>query len=138
MGMPNIQNWSAAMDYCSFLDWDGGGWRLPTITELRSLVRECSGMELNGNCAVNDPACLLLECAAIGCDGCSYNEGPSNGCYMPVEMQLDCISNKPVGWLWSSSPVGEQPDLHWGLAPAVAKVDALGGSGLGRGVRCVR
>jgi hypothetical protein len=33
-----VQKWINAEDYCSNLTHDGGGWRLPTIEELNSLV----------------------------------------------------------------------------------------------------
>jgi len=31
-------NWSSALTYCNTLKLDGGGWRLPNINELKSLI----------------------------------------------------------------------------------------------------
>jgi hypothetical protein len=35
-----LKNWDQASAYCSNLSIDGGGWRLPTIQELQTLVDE--------------------------------------------------------------------------------------------------
>ena len=32
--------WIAARDYCGSLDLDGGGWRLPSVSELQTLIDE--------------------------------------------------------------------------------------------------
>ena len=48
--------WQETMDYCGNLSLDGGGWWLPHISELRSLMRESSSSgcywpeELGGTC----------------------------------------------------------------------------------------
>ena len=37
-GYIKIATWTAAIEYCEDLDLDNGGWRLPNINELESIV----------------------------------------------------------------------------------------------------
>ena len=67
-----VDFWAAA-DYCAGLG--DGGWRLPDINELRSLIRGCPATELGGECAISDPECLDISNPAC------WNEiGPCEGC----------------------------------------------------------
>lgn len=95
--------------YCEELDLDGGGWRLPNISELRSLVRNCDDIELGGSCGVWDicSACNLdfmdvcLDLINPGClatgfcspSECTDDGGP-DGCYWPKEMSSDCAESQ--------------------------------------------
>jgi len=85
---------------CENLSLDGGGWRIPTITELRSLIRGCPGTQTGGNCNVEEGGCMMLseqECSPNdSCSGCASTEGPTNGCYWRNEMIGEC------GFYWSS------------------------------------
>jgi hypothetical protein len=92
-------NWSSAKTHCRNLSLDGGGWRLPTIGELRSLIRGCEATELGGTCNVQEGVCLAWGCRPSSCDGCTDNLGPAEGCYWPSEMRGSC------SFYWSSSPV---------------------------------
>ena len=47
-------DWNGAYNYCSAMTEDGHNWRLPTISELRQLVKNCAGTEYNGPCGVRD------------------------------------------------------------------------------------
>ena len=89
-----------ASEYCASLSLDGGGWRLPTIGELRTLIRGCPGTEDGGNCTVGD-GCLDSSCWIDSCAGCPNAEGPG----LDRDYRPDAIKGEP--WLWSSSAVGE-------------------------------
>lgn len=90
-----------AAAYCSGLSWGGlrpGSWHLPTIDELRSLVRGCPPTEIGGECPVTD-SCDVAYRTDV-CFGCVTGEGPgTGGCYMPGDVGGEC------GWPWSSSVV---------------------------------
>lgn len=46
---------SGAFDYCYKLQYGGHkDWRLPTIDELRSIIKNCPGTELEGKCRVSE------------------------------------------------------------------------------------
>ena len=96
----NIMRWQDAIGYCNNLDLDGySGWHLPTISELRSLIRGCHGTVTGGDCAVGD-SCLTDSCfESDACWNCQYNAGPAHGCYWPDDMKGSCDE------FWSSSPM---------------------------------
>jgi hypothetical protein len=81
---------SEAEAYCDALSLGGygsGSWHLPTIDELRSLIRECPATEPGGACAVTDPWCLDNHfCMNDWCDGCSSMWG----CYWPDPVSGPC------------------------------------------------
>ena len=136
--------WDSAITFCQNLDLEGKYWRLPNISELRSLVRHCPTIELDADCAVKDESkacgyesneiCLHSEncydTATCNPDSCSDEGGPT-GCYWPDQLNGTC------GWFWSSSGVENVDNHAW-------KVFFLqGGIGFGSnnyngGVRCVR
>lgn len=97
-------NWSAAKSYCASLSLAGGGWRLPTISELRSLIRGCTATQTGGSCGVTDLCLSYNSCRGSSCGGCASKAGPANGCYWPDAMEGYC------GWYWSSSPVADRID----------------------------
>jgi len=100
-------NWSNAKSHCQGLGLDGhSDWRLPTISELRSLIRGCDDTETGGDCGVTDE-CLDSSCLDSPCDGCSSGGGPAGGCYWPSEMEGTC------SWYWSSSAVAEYDNSAW-------------------------
>jgi hypothetical protein len=84
-------------DVCSALTLCGySDWRVPTISELRSLVRGCPSIDTGGSCNVTD-ACLGTACD-VGCTMCDNSAGPgSGGCYWPAGI------NGPCSMYWSSS-----------------------------------
>ena len=121
-----------AKSHCSGLSLDGGGWRLPTIGELRTLIRGCTATEVGGSCNVEEGDCLGGACKDSSCTGCSVNKGPADGCYWPDEMHGLCTG------YWSSSPGEGSDDVAW-------TVDFSRGSVVGRPVstypgrgRCLR
>jgi len=102
-------NWSKAKAHCAGLTLAGGGWHLPTIGELRTLLRGCPGSVTGEACKASD-SCLSSSCWDRGaCWSCSNGNGPADGCYWPDEMQGTC------GWYWSSSPVEDSGDRAWGV-----------------------
>ncbi len=99
--------WDDAKDYCANLSLDGhSDWRLPTISELRSLIRGCSNTETGGSCTIQDDGCLSSDCRR-NCGGCSDSDGPADGCHWPDEMEGWCSS------YWSSSPVEDGGSDAW-------------------------
>ena len=73
--------WKKAIEHCEGLPLEGGGWRLPSILELRSLIRGCADTDNYK-------------------PGCREKKGPANdGCYWPLQMEGDC------GHYWSSTTV---------------------------------
>ena len=103
----NGMEWQDAIDYCDNLSLDGhSDWRLPTISELRSLIRGCRETETGGSCTIQDDGCLSWSCNE-NCSGCSDNDGPADGCYWPEEMKGPCDN------YWSSSPVEDSDYSLW-------------------------
>ena len=95
-------NLAQAEAYCEALAVGGSDdWRLPTIDELRTLIRGCPETETGGLCPETD-ACTAPNPPCyddIGCIGCASREGGPglDGCFWPEEMGTHC------GWAWSSS-----------------------------------
>ena len=90
--------WSDAVAYCgrfSSGDYGPGSWLLPTISELRSLVRGCPETGPGGACGVTD-SCAGVDCWNDACYGCEPYVGPA-GCYWPAGLGGRC------DWFWSSS-----------------------------------
>ena len=103
-----MMEWQEAKDYCTGLALEGDGWRLPTISELRSLIRGCSATESGGSCGVNDDCLSRSTCWGDSCLGCSENAGPGfEGRYWPSELQ------GPKSYYWSSSPCEDNEAIAW-------------------------
>jgi hypothetical protein len=82
--------WSAAKARCEGLALAGGGWRLPKIQELRSLIRGCANTEIGGACGATDPTCTYRACMA-GCDQCpSTIVNGVRPCFWPPELGGSC------------------------------------------------
>ena len=106
----DYMTWEEAISYCENLSLDGGDWRLPTISELRSLIRGCDATKLGGSCGVTDGCTDYADCWNDACCGCEYLEGPgSGGAYWPDGMSGE------VSWYWSSSPVADGDSGAWGV-----------------------
>jgi len=91
--------WNDAKSHCKGL---GAGWRLPTIDELRTLIRDCPETEPDGVCAVTD-GCDAGCWAEEDCDGCEYVD-----CHWPSQIDGAC------SWYWSSSHVAGT-NFVWGV-----------------------
>jgi len=117
-------NWSVAKNYCNGLKLNGTGWRLPNISELRSLVRNCGPIETKGACGVKD-ACLSCgigyedECAVKSCwtkascnpSSCVDNGGPTY-CYWPMLADFSGTCT----WYWSSTPCKNCTESAWAIS----------------------
>lgn len=87
-------------------------WRLPTISELRTLIWGCPGRQWGGACKVADPGCLSKTChAAASCGHCKEKAGPDGGCYWePGLWQGSCTD---AWFYWSSSGFDKFVDHYW-------------------------
>jgi len=122
-----------ALSYCQGLALDGGGWHLPTIDELRTLVRGCPATEPGGTCNVHEGGCLSWSCPDAACNGCASMNGPGErGCYWPVEMKGTC-----EGLYWSSTPVDGLPSEVWDVHFLDGRISSYGTYYV-KNVRCVR
>jgi hypothetical protein len=103
--------WERAIEHCDTLNLAGygpGSWHLPTISELRSLVRGCPGTETGGSCGVTNECLSEGACYFGGCNGCAWYEGPGEGGLYTLP---EFGSIPPV--YWSSSPVTDIFDAAW-------------------------
>jgi hypothetical protein len=123
-------NWAHAKTHCEQLNLGGhADWRLPTIAELRSLIRGCPPTESGGACETTD-SCTTLDCGKDACRGCPDHERPTGVCW-PGEL------GGATWFYWSASPVADTAIYAWGVHFRVGSV--LGDfTALDRLVRCVR
>jgi hypothetical protein len=94
-----LRTWDDAVAYCDGLALDGcEDWHLPTLDELRSLIRGCPATATGGSCGATD-ICLAEECWSSACQGCPDAVGPgTDGDCWPSELGGD------TEWpYWSSS-----------------------------------
>ncbi|MBW2457725.1 MAG: DUF1566 domain-containing protein [Deltaproteobacteria bacterium] len=98
--------WDDANAYCDQLTLGGhDDWRLPTISDLRTLVRGCPTQSPDGACGVADD-CLSNSCTDT-CFPCVSGQGPTSGCYGPAELSGEC------GSYWSSSSWNGDGSVWW-------------------------
>jgi len=109
--------WDAAVSYCDDLIWAGHeDWRLPSISELRSLIRGCPATETGGACGIAD-GCLDSSCSGVDCAGCADMGGPGpEGCYWEAELMGPCST------YWSSSDHSQHAFFVWFSIGAVLHV----------------
>jgi hypothetical protein len=113
--------WQVAIDYCEQLSFDGyDDWRLPDITELRSLVRNCPGIETGGDCPVEDGSGWdVWDEEAVNKDSCleCYTEvSESTVCFWDPTLKGTCNRLDEVGSVvetWSSSPFVGDENYSW-------------------------
>ena len=60
-------DWNSSGEYCAKL-----GGRLPSFSELKTLVKKCPEAPITNSCQVNNE-CLSLSCWTEECAGCKWN-----------------------------------------------------------------
>lgn len=94
-------SWNDAVSYCDNLTvcryFD---WHLPTISELRTLVKNCYATETGGSCSVSD-SCLSSECRTYSCFGCDN------------DISVGYSKLGDTGWFWSSFIISDYTDQVW-------------------------
>lgn len=103
---PNEMNWSNAKSYCANLKEDGySDWRLPTISELRTLIKNCPETETGGECRVTDNCLSSENCRTDACMGCESDKFSKNLFKYSVLGTLED--------LWSSSEMSNYTIVAW-------------------------
>lgn len=130
-GKPMI--YSDAIKYCEELV-EGGfdDWRLPTISELRTLIQNCPNTETGGNCEFTDSCLDPADC---------WNK---DDCYSFVcGSGSDYSKLGDKGWFWSSSGFSQtfsvdDPGSVYGVDFDYGTVSRMFATNSSGGVRCAR
>ena len=132
--------YTAAITFCQ-KDLESGGmkgyggftdWRLPTISELRTLIQNCPATQMppsgSNVCGVREDesvTCLSSSCQGENCYSCSSDSSGGHSKF------------GDTGWFWSSSLQSDYSNFAWSVGFSSGRVD---GSLIDYGnlVRCVR
>ena len=123
-----------ASSYCEGLNASnyGGysdGWHLPTVSELRTLIQNCSGTQMpGGSCGVRedkDEVCLESSCQGEDC-GCSSDSTGGHSKF------------GETGWFWSTSTMSDSINYAWIVGFYYGDVFYYGKDDDDFYVRCVR
>jgi hypothetical protein len=119
--------WGDARSTCNSLTMcDQSDWRVPTIAELRTLIRGCASTQVGGSCGVSD-ACSMSSCA----EACTACAATSARVYWPDALGPTALTH------WSSYAVTGDEGNAWAVDFATgAVVSRIESSTLD--VRCVR
>ena len=115
--------WDEAVKYCDrFTDFHFGfdKWRLPTVDELRELVRNCPATEPGGSCKVSEEEnCLAGNCSSPK-NSCACERKPKNRGYYSMYGDADYIG------LWSSSTLSDDDKKAWGAVFYSGMIGSVG------------
>jgi len=117
-----------AVSHCKDIN-DGGftDWRLPTIDELRTLIKNSPETTFGGSCKVTDPKCRAEQCSTSSkCSPVSAND--ETGLYSKLGDH---------DTFWSSSVQSDNADNGWTVGFNMAAVSSQYNR-IKLGVRCVR
>ncbi len=115
---PNTLTWDNAVTYCS-----NKGARIPTISELRTIVTDCNNTATSGVCTVID-SCLISSCVNSECIGCAEQ---SDGRYSYFG---------DTNYLWSASEYNDS--YVWRIEFKTAAVSYSAKGNMYNSVRCVK
>jgi Protein of unknown function (DUF1566) len=122
-------DFASAITHCNQLELQGGGWRLPTIEELRTLLRGCPASEIGGACQATEK-CRTFDACLVGCNGCELEFFEGEGCYRVEGLAGSC------DWYWSSTEL-DNMDGAWYVVFSSAHICGRSKDVFGQ-VRCVR
>jgi hypothetical protein len=106
--------WGDAIDFCTDL-----GGRLPNISELRTLIKNCPATEHPKPSGQDDDWCGVesdcssLECYLSGLDINDFENTPCTGCAFDEESSGKYSVFGHTVRLWSSSIYEDTPDYGW-------------------------
>lgn len=108
-----------AVKYCEDLDLDGKtDWRLPTISEIRTLVINCPDTETGGSCGITDDNASYADFYSESCQGCTYFVETEYDSYSILGDTLldlnDGLGNSQVR-MFSTSKVSDRDNRVWSL-----------------------
>ena len=109
----NIKGQNAA-EYCENSTEGGLSWKLPTIDELRTLIKGCDNTKTGGDCAISEKDGKLSQdfwSSKCYCSDDSFDEG------------IYSIFGDTENWFWSSSFRTEDSSM-WGVDFHQARVTA--------------
>ena len=112
--------------YCKQLEENGyDDWRLPSISELRTLIQNCSNTETGGFCDVTDDCLAWDKCRSDSCFGCTYDDSGIYSKFGDADI------------LWSSSSDLDSNDNVWVISFASGRISSVAENNK-HFVRCVR
>ena len=100
----NSMNWEAAEYYCSGLNNYGdysSGWHLPTISELRTLIQNCTSTQtFGGSCGITDSCIDASNCYNNACKGCNIDSSGKYSKFGDVGNSWSFSTNVWTGLAW--------------------------------------